>query len=164
VAPLPGTPSPQPHPTCQDGILKGGPRDRVWTTGPYPSCKLVAPDRGHPQAKKEGESPGNRAVCRVSHTDFFGGPTFFLNFVLAEGGGHGRSGLACTARRSQANGALSVRFTFRWFRCFLGGAGVIFFLASLASLASKATPNFYLATQFDPQKGGPRDRLSWQRG
>ena len=29
-------------------------------------------------------------------------------------------GLACTARRSQANG---VRFTFRGFRCFLGGTG-----------------------------------------
>ena len=39
---LPGTPSPQPYPTCQDGILEGGPRDRVWTTGPYPSCKVVA--------------------------------------------------------------------------------------------------------------------------
>ena len=54
-------------------------------TGPYPSCKVVAPDRGHPQAKKESESPGNRAVCRVSHTDFFDGPTFNLNFRFGRG-------------------------------------------------------------------------------
>ena len=33
--PAPGPP--KRHRTCQDGVLKGGPRDRVWTTGPYPS-------------------------------------------------------------------------------------------------------------------------------
>ena len=32
---LPGACSPQPCPTCQDGILNGGPRERVWTAGPY---------------------------------------------------------------------------------------------------------------------------------
>ena len=33
------------------------------------------------------------------------------------------------------------------------------------SLRSReATPTFYLATQFDPQKGGLRDCLSWQAG
>ena len=41
--PLPGTRSPQPYmyPTCEDGILKGGPRDRVWTTRPYLSTWLI---------------------------------------------------------------------------------------------------------------------------
>ena len=38
---LPATRSPQPYPICQDGILKGGPRARVWTTGPYLSIWLI---------------------------------------------------------------------------------------------------------------------------
>ena len=113
MAPLPGTPSPQPHPLCQDGILKGGPRDRVWTTGPYPSCrpvcKVVAPDRGHPQAKKRVKV---RAIGRFTESatpTFLKGLLFFLTFFLGGGGGQGWSRLACTARRSQAIGA---RFTF----------------------------------------------------
>ena len=47
------------------------------------------------RAKKKGESPGNRAVCRVSHTDFFG-PTFFfeLSFWPGEAVRDGQSLLA----------------------------------------------------------------------
>ena len=41
LGPLPTTPSPRPYPTCEDWILKGGPRDRVWTTGPYLSIWLI---------------------------------------------------------------------------------------------------------------------------
>ena len=38
---LPGTHYPQPYPLCQDGILEGGPRARVWTAGPYLSIWLI---------------------------------------------------------------------------------------------------------------------------
>ena len=71
--PLPGTRSPQPYPTYQDGILEGGPRDRVWTTGPYLSCKVVALGRdtslGEKREPKSGQSGGMppsscRSGCR----------------------------------------------------------------------------------------------------
>ena len=44
------------------------------TAGPGWDCR---PGAIHP-AKKRGESPGNRPVCRVSYTDFFCRANFFF--------------------------------------------------------------------------------------
>ena len=78
MAPLPGTPSPQPCPACQDGILEGGPRDRVWTTGPHPSCKAVTPTGGTHRRKKRVKV---RAIGRFAEsatpTFLTGQPIFF---------------------------------------------------------------------------------------
>ena len=57
--------------------------------------------------------------------------------------------------------SLSVRFTFRWFRCFwpcMGGVGVIFF--SIARFAREKSYTYFSTLQLNliPEKGG-RDRL-----
>ena len=115
--------------------------------GPAPAARVGSQtgDRGSGFGRPvRGTSLGEKKRVKVRasgrlpsqpHRLFRRANFFFLNFLsLAGRGGQGWSGLACTARRSEANG---VRFTFRGVWVLFGRHRSKKSSESLASLASE---------------------------